>query len=89
MKRCTTPGCDGEVTSPNFDYCNNCCASIRRWNRRPTRDVIDRFNKLTKFQARMDIILPTNVVVKRYKTVKKPENMPGQLGKKHRLKKAK
>ncbi len=83
---CNTPGCDNDVQCVNFGLCRNCYGALLRWSKRPQKDVVNRMNKLLLFQARVESVLPTNVVSKRYKRSDlKLDIMPGQYIKRKKL----
>lgn len=77
---CRTPGCDNPIECPSFELCKNCYSSMLRWNKRPQKDQINRMKRLLLFSARMDSVLPSKAVIKRYKV---PEThmkvLPGQF----------
>lgn len=77
---CNTPGCDREIECPGFGLCRNCYGAMLRWSKRTTKEMRHRFERLQLFQARLDSVLPSTVVIKAYKksdTVM--EVLPGKL----------
>lgn len=87
---CSTPGCDNKIECPSFGLCKNCYSSLLRWSKRTKTEQLNRMYKLQLFQARVESVLPHNVVVKKYKKSDiKIDVLPGQLNtnKKRKLKK--
>jgi hypothetical protein len=71
MKRCCTTDCEN-LLSPNsrLRTCVNCRATIHRWDKRPTGEIVNYFQQLRVRTARMS----TFAVIKidEDKVIKKP-----------------
>ena len=87
---CQTPGCDNEAKCLNL--CASCYSALYYWQKRSPQALIDRARRLQLFEARMDLLMPANVEIPRYRrTSAKLEILPGnsKKDKKYRRKQSK
>lgn len=70
VKYCVIAGCEEELPEGRrLDECINCRASINMWKRRGVRAVVERRERLAKYDNRMKTLIgPKAVEVKRRKT---------------------
>jgi hypothetical protein len=83
---CAITGCDGLNECPTMGICKNCYQSMLYWGKKKPKQMIERAQKLVKYEARMNVMLPSQVAMPKREMVTL-EVLPGQVNKKFKKKK--
>jgi predicted anti-sigma-YlaC factor YlaD len=60
---CITENCENIVSdNSHLDACSACRAAINRWKRRSPAEIYNRRQQLTKYGARMEVLIDEDVV---------------------------
>lgn len=73
-RKCIIDECENEVKERSkLDTCETCRATLNRWDKRSTAEVLEYKSKLTKFRARMSTIVDDDVKDTRRRGVTEPK----------------
>lgn len=86
MSGCNIEGCDNDIQCPTMGICKACYSTMLYWSKKKPKEMLTRAQKLTKFQSRMDVMMPTKLVYT-YKKQSPLDTLPGQVNKKYKKKK--
>jgi hypothetical protein len=61
-EKCAIAGCSGNVDCPTMGICKACYSSMYYWSRKKPKEMLVRAQNLTKYEARMNIMMPAKIV---------------------------